>query len=66
VYPLWPDQDIDYWIFQQGHELSRDIIMQGLADPGLFSDLAANKLGAKFGITSYHNPTAQPPQSWPE
>jgi hypothetical protein len=66
VYPLRPDQDIDYWILQQGHELSRDIIMQGLADPGLFNDLAANKLGAKFGITSYHNPTAQPPQSWPE
>jgi hypothetical protein len=55
VYPLRSGQDIDYWVLQQGHEFSRDIIMQGLADPGLFNDIAANKLGAKFGIRAYTN-----------
>jgi hypothetical protein len=64
-YPIRPNQDIHYWVIQQGHEFNRDIIMQGLFDPGLFNDIAANKLGAKFGIKAYHNPTALPPRSMP-
>ncbi|RME58048.1 hypothetical protein D6779_07310, partial [Candidatus Parcubacteria bacterium] len=65
VYPLRPGQDIDYWIIQQGHPINRDIITQGLFDPGLLNDLAANKLGAKFGIRAYHHPTTIPPRSNP-
>jgi RHS repeat-associated protein len=64
-YPLRSNQDIHYWILQQGHEINMDIIMQGLFDPGVLNDIAANKLGAKFGIRAYHNPLASPPGSMP-
>jgi hypothetical protein len=39
--------------------------MQGLLDPGVLNDLAANKLGAKFGIKAYHHPTTLPPSEMP-
>jgi hypothetical protein len=61
----WKDEnDIDWWTKKEFGGEDRPfewaMITQGLFDQGLWRDLTANKMGAKFGIRAYHDPSIVP------
>jgi RHS repeat-associated protein len=52
------DAFTDYWL----QHPKDDNIIEGLADPGVYRDFRANRLGVHFGLKVFSNPLALPPE----